>query len=196
MKLQFENIYRRGDWIDSSGGTESGPGSCLECSKEYLTFLKQFVRYNNITSILDIGCGDFNLMRHFDFCQVNYLGIDLVDFVIEKNQINYQTEFLKFDCIDILNDTIDIKKYDLVLIKDVFQHLNNDTISKMLVRLNESKRILITNDYTTKNCDCSIGGYRPLNLSIDPFNIKGTCVFQWDSCGFFKQTFLVTNYCL
>lgn len=193
MKTEFQNIYHRGDWINSLGGTESGPGSSLECSKEYLTFLTQFVCDNNITSILDIGCGDFNLMRHFDFSTVNYLGIDLVDFVIENNQIKYQTELVKFECIDVLNDAIDITLYELILIKDVFQHLNNDTISKLLCRIKESKRILITNDYTTENGDGTIGGYRPVNLSIDPFNVKGTCVFQWDSCGFFKQSFLITN---
>jgi len=191
MKEAFENIYRRGDWINSSGGTESGPGSSLECSKQYLTFLTQFVRNNNVVSVLDIGCGDFNLMRHFDFTGIKYLGIDLVDFVIESNRIKHQSENVQFQCVDILNDVIDVSRYDLVVIKDVFQHLDNTTISRLLNKLKDANCILITNDYTTQNCDCSIGGYRPVNLCIDPFNLQGSFVFEWDSCGFYKKTFLV-----
>lgn len=193
MKEAFENIYRRGDWVNSSGGTESGPGSSLTCSKEYLTFLTQFVRDNYVVSILDIGCGDFNLMRHFDFSGIRYFGIDLVDFVIESNRSRYQSDNVQFKCVDILTDDIDVSKYDLVLIKDVFQHLDNTTISRMLNKLQNANGVLITNDYTEQNCECSVGGYRPVNLCIDPFNIRGNFVFEWDSCGFYKKTFLVNH---
>jgi SAM-dependent methyltransferase len=195
MKTQFENIYRRGDWINSSGGTESGPGSSVECSQEYLTFLSEFVKTNNIKSILDIGCGDFNLMRHFDFGGVNYKGIDLVDFVIDRNNQKYQTSNISFECRDILVDPINVNQYDLLLIKDVFQHLNNNTIVRILNTIKSAKRILITNDYTLQNNECTIGGYRPVNVEIDPFGLNGRWVFEWNSCGFFKKCFLInSNY--
>ena len=192
MKQAFENIYRSGEWINSYGGTESGPGSSLNCSSEYLMFLSDFIIKNNIKSILDIGCGDFNLMKHFKFEGLNYLGIDLVDFIVENNNIKYGTSNIKFKCLDILNDHLDTSEYDLILIKDVLQHLNNDTIEKIINRLKFAKNILITNDYTNKNIDCTIGGYRPVNISILPFNFNGNYIFEWNSCGFYKKTFLMS----
>ena len=128
MKQAFENIYRSGEWINSYGGTESGPGSSLNCSSEYLTFLSDFIIKNNIKSILDIGCGDFNLMKHFKFEGLNYLGIDLVDFIVENNNIKYGTSNIKFKCLDILSDHLDTSEYDLDSCVETLTHIKGQLL--------------------------------------------------------------------
>ena len=65
LKDTFTKIYKNKNWQDIYG-TESGPGSSIECSKPYLDFLQEFCNSYSIKSILDLGCGDFNLMRYFD----------------------------------------------------------------------------------------------------------------------------------
>jgi hypothetical protein len=57
-KQIFTEIYNKNLW---NGG--SGPGSNPENILTYITFLQKFLHSNNITSILDLGCGDWQYMK-------------------------------------------------------------------------------------------------------------------------------------
>ena len=57
----FESIYRTGGW----NGVGSGPGSNPATNKELLWLLHKVLRYTpSIKTVLDIGCGDWQLMQH------------------------------------------------------------------------------------------------------------------------------------
>jgi len=191
MKNIFDAIYLNKYWVDPQRGSESGPGSSFECSSEYLLFLQKFIHDYDIKSIIDLGCGDFNLMKHFNLQNVSYKGVDIVYHIIEQNKSKYTTPTVSFEYNDISECVY--KNYDLLIIKDVIQHLDNSTIYKILKNITENKYILIINDYTTINTDCLIGGYRPINVAISPFNLPGNWIFEWDSCGFFKKCYLIKN---
>ena len=60
----FETVYAENLW--KSEESVSGSGSTIKCSEPYLKFLDNFIRSYNIKTILDAGCGDFNLMKHID----------------------------------------------------------------------------------------------------------------------------------
>jgi SAM-dependent methyltransferase len=183
----FEQIYRTGFW-KSYFGTESGPGSSIECSKQYLDFVQQFCVDNNIKSILDLGCGDFNLMRHFNFDGIVYHGVDVVDFVIQNNIQKYGTPTLTFESASIINYTPK-QKYDLVLCKDVLQHLpTNDVVSILNILTNNLS--LVANDYA-ENCNQNVpaGKYSPVDLSKPPYSVAGQYVFHWQSCTFPKKVY-------
>jgi 2-polyprenyl-3-methyl-5-hydroxy-6-metoxy-1,4-benzoquinol methylase len=191
MKEIFEQIYLENKWKDKNG-TASGPGSSIECSKSYLEFLQNFVSFNSIKSILDLGCGDFNLMKHFDFNNIEYLGVDLVSSAINSNIKNYSSLNIRFE----ENDITSYKSknvYDLVIIKDVLQHLSNDNIIKFINNIDYSKKIIIVNDFTDVNIDSVNGGYRPINVNIDPFNFNCEKIFEFNSCGFIKYVNLIGN---
>jgi 2-polyprenyl-3-methyl-5-hydroxy-6-metoxy-1,4-benzoquinol methylase len=187
MRDIFESIYINKVWKESFA-TESGPGSTLDCSEPYLMFLKKYSDKNNIQSILDLGCGDFNLMKHFNFTNRTYLGIDIVPYLIEDNNIKYGNCTIKFEATSILNYSFD-ECFDLIIIKDVFQHLSTDNVKHILSNIKNVKHIIITNDYVDINTDISDGGYTPINLSTDPFNMLGEYIFEWQSCNFLKKTF-------
>lgn len=191
MKDIFTNIYKNKSWQDNYG-TESGPGSSIECAKAYLDFLQEFCKSNNVTSILDLGCGDFNLMRHFDFTNINYFGVDIVDHVILQNQNLYQSKTLKFES-ESITDYNDENVYDLLICKDVLQHLSHESINKIL-SIKNYKQALYINDFnnTTFNQNVENGQYSPIDLSATPFNLKGEYVFEWLSCDCFtKKVFKV-----
>lgn len=187
MKDIFESIYTNKVWKESFT-TETGPGSTLDCSEQYLIFLKNYCAKNNIESILDLGCGDFNLMRHFNFVDKTYLGVDIVSFVIESNNHKYGNCNVKFENSSLLDYTFD-NHFDLIVIKDVFQHLSTDSIKRILNNIKNSNHILITNDFIEDNIDILDGGYTPINLTNDPFNILGDYIFEWQSCNHLKKTF-------
>lgn len=190
MKLKFSKIYKDKMWKDVVG-TESGPGSSIEMSHQYLSFLSDFCDDRKVKSILDLGCGDFNLMKHFNLTHIKYLGVDVVDSVIDENKKLYQSDNVKFINGDITEFKTQLS-FDLVLIKDVFQHLNYESIFKCLHNLIVCKNVLITNDYSDENLDCDIGGYRPLNFGKYPFLFKTKQVFKWNSGNFLKHVNLLT----
>ena len=68
-------------------------------------------------------------------------------------------------------------------IKDVFQHLPNDKINNILDKLKNKnyKYILIINDTCKTNCNMDInsGMYRPLDITLKPFNINAEKVFSY-----------------
>jgi len=57
-------------------GCGSGPGSTKEYTIQYREFLSKFIKDNKIKTILDIGCGDFQMNEHFDWIDYDYTGID------------------------------------------------------------------------------------------------------------------------
>ncbi len=189
MKNIFTDIYKNKKWKDNYG-TDSGPGSSIECSKPYLDFLQEFCMSNNIKSILDLGCGDFNLMMHFNFNKIEYVGIDIVDYIIVKNQQLYGISNIKFKCESITEYKMD-NHYDLIILKDVFQHLSINNIKKILGNINKNKHVIITNDYSdnNNNNDINDGGYSSIDLLKFPYNKMGQFVFEWQSCFFLKKSF-------
>lgn len=185
MKDVFTNIYKNKTWKDKYG-TESGPGSSLECSQPYLNFLQDFCKIWNVRTILDIGCGDFNLMKNFNFNDINYLGIDIVEHIIINNQTLYGTEHVKFRCqsfLDYCDDTV----VDLLLCKDLIQHLSRKNVYRLL-NIKNYKYALYTNDFLDSvNHDIEDGQHTPIDLSKNPYNVNCDCIFEWQSCSYKKK---------
>ncbi len=96
----FSSIYERGEW---GAKGSSGSGSDPKNAKMYLTFLQDFLSENEITSVVDLGCGDWRIGREINWDGIKYLGIDVVASVIEENNKNFSSPniaFLKADGID------------------------------------------------------------------------------------------------
>ena len=145
MQNKFTEIYQKKIW-----GNGSGAGSSLKYNKQYVSFLQDFFRTNNITSITDIGCGDWQFSQYINFDGIFYTGIDVVDSVIKANE-NYRRTNVRFVCRDIY-DINSIREYtdvDLILIKDVLQHWSDQEVDTFLEQITQTKakNILITRAY-------------------------------------------------
>lgn len=167
----FEKIYENKLW--NCGSILSGAGSDPIGAHDYITFLHKY----KDRSIIDLGCGDLSIYNKNVFFK-NYIAVDIVDMskYVSFNNIQFvQSDILSFD--------FNKYNFNLIIIKDVFQHLSNQTILNILNKLKfVDCEILITNDFnSSKNEDCLDGEYRRLNLSDYPFNINLINKYTWIS---------------
>jgi SAM-dependent methyltransferase len=185
----FNEIYRTSHW-----GQGSGSGSLPENAQEWIHNVNQLIRERKITSIIDVGCGDFQLGQQYNLAGINYLGVDVSDLIISKNSV-YENSKIKFRSINA--ELFEFPKTDLILIKDVFQHLPNASIVRIMEKIVESAPyILICNDIINldePNNDIEVGGWRGLDLLKDPFNFDLQSVCQYESGLEIKQIYLFSR---
>jgi SAM-dependent methyltransferase len=187
----FEAIYAEGGW----NGMGSGWGSTLEYNREYLKFLEAFIKFNRIESVVDYGCGDWTFSQHMNWHGADYLGLDCVPAVIERNQQRYQRGNVRFELTSF--SRFWIPACDLLIVKDVLQHLSNGLILEFLTQTRHVPFVLLVNDFAWNdpvNYDIAAGGYRPIDLCRPPFNQQGTIVFAFGDDVEDKVAFLQRNY--
>src|SRR5262245_41608246 len=110
-----------------------------------------------------------------DWGEASYLGIDIASDVIEDVRNKHEKGKIKFQVGDI---TEDLPAADLLISKDVLQHLSNKLIHKFIknnLKKGKYKWVILTNDRDrhSNNRDISNGGYRMINLAAPPFKVKG-----------------------
>ena len=162
----LSEIYARGIW-----GGGSGAGSNIENTLLYAAYVQHLIKHG-VRSIVDLGCGDWRFSQYLDLAGRDYLGVDVVPSVVEANTKAYAREGVRFICADVT--TFDIPACDLLLCKDVLQHLSNANVSAILARAAVAETALITNDFHPVNQDCNNGDTQPLNLAAAPFLWHGT----------------------
>ncbi len=131
--------------------------------------------------IIDLGCGDFqvgNILTNL-LPSIDYTGIDVVDDLINYNNSTFANDRIRFKQLDITKDKL--PDGDIVLIRQVLQHLSNDDIAKTLNLIKPYKLVLITEQFPAKfetpNVDIPSGHHtrRKLNSGVcldqPPFSI-------------------------
>lgn len=185
ISFAFTSIYQNALWgTNKENKGSSGSGSTAENTLIYRDYLKEFMKTNQIKSVVDIGCGDWEFSQLVDWTAINYIGYDIVKSVIENNSRIYSKPTIQFIHENFLD--VDLPKADLLICKDVFQHLSNEEIIAFLPQLKKFKHCLITNDVnpnnnSSDNHNIPIGGYRPLDLTIPPFNLSPESTFYFIS---------------
>jgi hypothetical protein len=171
----------------------SGPGSTVAFSEPYRSFVANFARTMGVETVVDLGCGDMNVSGHIDFGDAYYIGFDVIEERIRRNEARFDAPKYIFGCADLREHR---PIADLVLVKDVIQHWSNADIVEWLAMLIRCpfRYALITNcNYTDGrvppvNSDIPTGSWRPVDLTMPPFSI-GDCVLRWGDPA--KDTVLV-----
>jgi SAM-dependent methyltransferase len=170
----FNRIYAEGTWgRDVAGKGTSGTGSTLEITREYRAYLEDFIKTHNIKSVVDAGCGDWTFSSAIDWNGASYLGVDIASDVIATVRAKHEKATIKFQVGDI---TDDLPAADLLISKDVLQHLSNELVHNFIennLRKRKYKWVILTNDRGNTNSDVESGGYRAIDLSAPPFDVKG-----------------------
>lgn len=135
----FDRIYTSNLW-----GTGSGAGSAPANTEPYRRFLSTFIRTNRVRSVLDVGCGDWQIGKLIDWSGVHYTGLD-VSGVVLKNTRLHARDGVQFIEADATTDPL--PRADLLILKDVLQHWSNDDILRFLPKLQGFDRALITNGF-------------------------------------------------
>ena len=195
----FSNIYKNGEWGRNSDGEGiSGYGSIPANALPYLEMLQEFLVKFRVQSVVDVGCGDWELSKLINWGQIDYYGYDAAEDVIEKNKQRHGNSKRMFTACDAIHS--ELPWADLLICKDVLQHLPNSFIHDFILQLKKFKYCLITNDisfgpfYDRKlNLDIPMGRGRCVDLMKPPFNVVGIPFMRYVSDGHIKEVLLVVR---
>ncbi|HEY1307891.1 MAG TPA: class I SAM-dependent methyltransferase [Vicinamibacterales bacterium] len=170
----FNRIYAEGTWgKDVAGRGTSGTGSTLAITREYRAYVEDFIKTHNVKSVVDAGCGDWTFSSAIDWSGADYLGVDIASDVIAAVRARHEKGNIKFQVGDI---TDELPAADLLISKDVLQHLSNKLVHNFIrnnLRKGRYKWVILTNDRGTTNSDVESGGYRAIDLARPPFDVRG-----------------------
>ncbi len=181
LRDKFNHVYEKN--LFGGGDSRSGEGSSLVQTqlirKEIPILLKKF----NINSMLDAPCGDWYWMKEIELPIEKYIGIDIVDALIKKNQNSYGNNIVSFLAQDL---TVSQLPYaDLIFCRDCIVHLSFNDAFKMLNNFKKTgAKYLLTTTFVDreKNEDLGDGFWRPLNKQLPPFNFPPPLMIINEGC--------------
>ncbi|KQX39417.1 class I SAM-dependent methyltransferase [Variovorax sp. Root434] len=168
----FSNIFNTNTW--GSMESVSGAGSELSNTAQIIRELPALLRELRVQTFLDMPCGDFNWMQHVDLEGIDYLGADIVDELVQRNNERFGRSGRRFGKLDLLSG--DLPKVDLVLCRDCLFHFSHADVFRALHALAESRsQWLLTTTFTyrtlPRNGDIETGGWTPINLEMAPYHL-------------------------
>lgn len=157
---------------------------------------RRFSEEKQIKTVVDLGCGDWQFSKTIDWKDIQYKGFDVVEGVIQQNQKLYGKKNISFIHADATS--YDLPAADLLICKEVLQHLPFKDIFSILSQIKKYKYCLILNDVdpitlSQVNSDIRRGHYRALDLTQAPFYLKGRKVLSYASGIETKQLLLIDN---
>ncbi|NRD21268.1 class I SAM-dependent methyltransferase [Winogradskyella eckloniae] len=109
----------------------------------YLDAVSTFLQsHKNSLTVCDLGCGDFNIGKQLTQYTKKYIGIDIVENLIERNKKLFKAENLEFHCLNIVEDNL--PKADCIILRQVLQHLSNTEILKVVHKLSNYNYVILT----------------------------------------------------
>jgi len=164
----FTDIYKRNSW----GGKHSvsGPGSDFDQTRVIVQELSALINDLNISTMLDIPCGDFFWMKDVDLSRLNYIGADIVKELVQVNVERYSDDRVQFQCMNLISD--ELPNVDLIFCRDCLVHLSFADIFLALDNVcNSRSDYILTTTFTGRmeNSDIVTGQRHNLNLELAPF---------------------------
>jgi len=179
LKEIFTNIYQ--NWGFGGSESRSGPGSTLDETLKIRNEIRKLVIDNNIKSVVDLPCGDFNWMKEIVYGFERYTGCDIVPDIIEANK-KYSNSIIEFKEFNLTGDE-PIPEADLLIVRDVIGHLPLDKGKKALENILKSKcKYLLSTTWFnindpnyhkvhSENREVDVGRFYPVCLRSEPFNL-------------------------
>ena len=166
---RFHQIFQDNTW----GNTESvsGEGSNLARTKVVRAKLPALLQRRGVRSLLDAPCGDFYWMKEVDLGGVEYIGVDIVADIIERDNEWYAAAGRRFVLADLVSDAL--PKADLILCRDCLVHLPYAETRRAVANFQKSGALwLLTTTFTgrNENRDIELGDWRPINLERPPYD--------------------------
>ena len=161
----------------------------MEYTKNIRVQLVKIIKELKIQRVLDLSCGDWHWMKEIKDELPNYIGIDVVNEMIEVNKSQYESNNIQFKKGDMFDELkkLSNRDVDLIICRQTLEHLPSDYVEQVLTEIKRvSKYALITSvNTTTSNETITMDGYysRPINLDESPYvEIIGKAVNRiWDS---------------
>lgn len=187
-KKAMQQVYTNQLWGTDGSEFYSGEGSHQEnLVQPYVETVIRFLKDHAPITVLDVGCGDFNVGQQIRPFAQQYTAVDIVPELIERNRSEFSFENLTFECLDLAKDTL--PSADVLIIRQVLQHLSNAEIQSFLPRLHQYSYVILTehipNGEFAPNVDIISGqGIRlkkksGVDLLAEPFDWNPKHAEQW-----------------
>lgn len=182
----FDHIYATGAWAGGGERLSSGFGSRGEVVDFYVGQIAEFMAARNLTSIVDIGCGDFHVAGALIDAVgegVDYTGIDVSNIVIANHTRLHARANVRFICGDATE--MGLPDGDVCLIRQVLQHLSNAQIAKICRNCAKYRYVIVTEHYPpggrtfvpnrdkVQGADTRLLDHSAVVLDRPPFNLTG-----------------------
>lgn len=172
---RFTKIYKSNHWNNLE--SRSGEGSTLENTQSIRAKLPKIFEKYEIRAMLDAPCGDFNWMQSVTHnTSITYIGGDIVQPLVEKNQARYGNKDTSFVHLDLTKSLL--PEVDLLFCRDCLFHLSYDDIARVLENfLSSSIPYLMTTSSAApdgpriKNSNIVTGDMRLIDLFAEPFSL-------------------------
>ncbi|MFY7865170.1 MAG: class I SAM-dependent methyltransferase [Roseateles sp.] len=149
-KQTFTAIYRSGTWGSNAKTGDryfSGTGSHdPQVVDPYVAAVSAFLReLSGSPSVVDLGCGDFNVGSKIRQLCGSYTACDIVEELIERNQRVFASLAVDFRVLDMIND--DLPAARVFFVRQVLQHLSNADIAQVLSKIPTTCEYLIVTEH-------------------------------------------------
>lgn len=158
----------------------SGPGSSPANTIEYRAFVGRFMEADQIRSVSDLSCGDWAFSHLIDWSETDYVGLDVVPEIVASNRSRFAAPNVRFEELTGIDS---LPGGDLLLAKEVLQHLPNRAVAEYLAVIRRKYRYALLSNAiepaARANTDIAAGDYRPLRLQDAPFHTPAAVVFSY-----------------
>ncbi len=140
----MDQVYEMHLWGKNGNPFYSGEGSHRsEIIDPYIKAVTSFLKsFEEPLVVCDLGCGDFNVGKHFVKFTKNYIAVDVVEELINYNKQNFKANNLEFQCLDLATDHLPAG--DCAILRQVLQHLSNREVQHILDKLSNFKYVILT----------------------------------------------------
>jgi Methyltransferase domain len=141
----FTAIYKEAKWgAGPRGDYYSGTGSHdPQVVRPYVEAVSAFLQsLPTPPSLVDLGCGDFNIGRQLRRYCGKYIACDVVPGLISRNQAKFSDADVDFRCLDITQG--DFPDADVALLRQVLQHLSSVQILQIVPSLYRYRFLLVS----------------------------------------------------
>jgi len=182
----FATVYREGLWGATADGEYcSGTGSHEDAIvRPYLAGVRAFLaEFPGLSVGVDLGCGDFHVGSQLVGSFREFIAVDVVPELIERNAREFRHPHTSFRCIDIVGE--ELPRADVAFLRQVLQHLSNAQVVAVVPKLYQYRWLVVTEHLPSSlsfqaNRDKPIGpGVRErfgsgLVLTAPPFNLRAS----------------------
>lgn len=183
LKDKFSEVYEKN--IFGGRVSRSGEGSDLIQTEIIRRELPNIVKEFSIRTFLDAPCGDWYWMKETNLGVEQYLGVDIVETMIEKHKKNFGSPSHTFLCLNLATDSL--PKADLIFSRDCLVHLSFEDALKVIANFKKSgAKYLLTTTFVDRISNNDLVGkasfWRPLNMRLAPFNFPEPLLIVNEGC--------------
>lgn len=200
-------VYENNQWGRSPSGARYYSDSPPEVTGPYRRYVADFIREHDVRSVVDLGCGDCEVVRGIDMGDVTYVGVDIYEELIRYNREQFGGDRWTFVTADLVED--DLPSGDLCLLSMALYLMSFADAFAVLSKLSAYKWVLITDGQPDlpiaerRNIDKETGKYTPRDLygngfylELEPFSLNVEVVVEYQMpSGEVLRTVLLDNTC-